>query len=73
MYVDNASWGAAAELARRVATAFADLPEVDTVALGGSQGNLVADAASDIDLYVHARGGEVPIEVRRDSRRTRAS
>lgn len=61
MQVNSAPRGPAIELARRVAAAFADLPEVDAVALGGSQGNLVADAASDIDLYVYARGGEVPI------------
>jgi predicted nucleotidyltransferase len=61
MHVDGAPRDAAVELARRVAAAFADLPEVDAVALGGSQANLVADEGSDIDLCVYARGGEVPI------------
>ena len=61
VHVNGAPREAAVELARRVAAAFADLPEVDAVALGGSQANLVADADSDIDLCVYARGGEVSI------------
>ena len=64
MDVDGGPREPAVELARRVAAAFAELPAVDAVALGGSQANLVADASSDIDLYVYARGGEVPIACR---------
>jgi hypothetical protein len=48
-------------LARRLGAAFADLREVEAVALGGSHANLVADAGSDIDLYVYAPGGEVAV------------
>jgi predicted nucleotidyltransferase len=48
-------------LARRLAAAFADVREVEAVALGGSHANLVADAGSDIDLYVYAPAGEIAI------------
>jgi len=39
-------------LARRLAGAYAAWPEVEAVALGGSQATGLADAGSDIDLYV---------------------
>jgi len=54
MSAGSASPEAAFELARRVAAAFAQVPEVDAVALGGSQANLVADPASDIDPFREA-------------------
>lgn len=43
-------------LARRIAAAFAALPSVEAVALGGSQAGGTVDAHSDIDLYVYATG-----------------
>lgn len=51
-------------LARRVANLFAERPEVEAVALGGSQGSR-RDAASDIDLYVYTRT-DIPLDVRND-------
>jgi hypothetical protein len=47
-----------------IAMAFQQWPEVEAVALGGSRVTGVADAGSDIDLYVYSRI-EVPISVRR--------
>ena len=44
----------AADLARRVAAAYAALPGVEAVALGGSRATGVAEAGSDIDLYVYS-------------------
>jgi predicted nucleotidyltransferase len=41
-------------LARRVAEAYAALPEVEAVALGGSQATGAAGPGSDVDLYVYA-------------------
>lgn len=41
------------DLARRVAAAFARLPEVRAVALAGSQSSGAAAAGSDVDLYVY--------------------
>ena len=52
-----------AELAKRVACLFADRPEVEAVALGGSLGGKHTDAASDIDLYVYTNT-DIPPEVR---------
>lgn len=57
---DDASPPALA-LARRLAAAFAEVHDVEAVALGGSRTNLVADVGSDIDLYVYAPGGEVSV------------
>jgi hypothetical protein len=48
-------------LARRLGAAFADVHDVEAVALGGSHANLVADAGSDIDVYVYVPGGEIAI------------
>jgi predicted nucleotidyltransferase len=45
----------AGEVARRIAAAYAELPEVVAVALGGSQATGAAGAGSDVDLYVYAR------------------
>lgn len=42
-------------LARNLADRFAALPEVEAVALGGSQSVDASDALSDIDLYVYTR------------------
>ena len=46
---------ASADIAIRVAAAFANLPEVVAVALAGSGVTGAADEQSDIDLYVYAR------------------
>jgi predicted nucleotidyltransferase len=51
-------------LARRVALRYAELPQVEAVALGGSRVSGSADASSDIDLYVYYRE-PVALEVRR--------
>jgi hypothetical protein len=40
-------------LARRVAAAYAALPEVEAVALGGSRASGLAGEGSDVDLYVY--------------------
>jgi hypothetical protein len=50
-------------LARRLAGLFAELEQVEAVALGGSLAAGTADAASDIDLYVYTRA-EVPLAAR---------
>jgi|CZKY01.1.fsa_nt_gi hypothetical protein len=42
-------------LAQRVALRYAELPQVEAVALGGSRASEAADASSDIDLYVFYR------------------
>jgi len=54
----------ASPLAESVAARFANFPQVRAIALAGSEGAGVADALSDIDLYVYA-GSEIPIEARR--------
>ena len=51
------------ELAQRVAASFAARPEVEAVALGGSLGGKISDAASDIDLYVYTYQ-DIPLEAR---------
>jgi hypothetical protein len=43
------------QVARSVASRFAALPEVEAVAMGGSQAAARADEGSDLDLYVYAR------------------
>jgi len=55
--------GEAGVLARRLAERYAAMPTVEAVALGGSRATGGADASSDLDLYVYARG-EVPAGVR---------
>lgn len=42
-----------ATLAGRVAERYGQLPQVEAVALAGSQTASVADASSDVDLYVY--------------------
>jgi hypothetical protein len=44
-------------LAGRLAGLFSALPQVEAVALSGSQAGGAADAGSDIDLYVYTRAG----------------
>ena len=61
----------APELAGTLARSYAELPEVEGVALGGSRATGVADGASDVDLYVYARG-EVPLARRAEVARARA-
>ncbi len=51
-------------LAQRVALRYAELPQVEAVALGGSRTSNAADASSDIDLYVYYREA-VSLETRR--------
>jgi hypothetical protein len=51
------------QLATRLAVLFGEWPQVVAVALGGSSAGGVADAASDIDLYVYTRG-ELPLSAR---------
>ena len=46
-----------------LAAAFAELPQVIAVALGGSRATGVADQTSDIDLYVYTTA-EVPVAFR---------
>lgn len=46
--------GAAESLALRTAAAYAGIPHVEAVALGGSRAGSVAEPGSDVDLYVYA-------------------
>src|SRR5580700_4262380 len=50
-------------IAKRVAGTFASLPQVEAVALAGSRSFELADAESDIDLYVYVTE-DIPLEVR---------
>jgi hypothetical protein len=50
-------------LARQLASLFAALPQVEAVALGGSQVGDSPDATSDIDLYVYTRAS-IPLAER---------
>lgn len=51
-------------LASKLAALFAGLPDVEAIALGGSQSNSsVADLTSDIDLYVYTRA-DIPVAER---------
>jgi predicted nucleotidyltransferase len=51
------------KLAKKVAARFERFPNVEAVALGGSQAGGVVDAASDIDLYIYVEDG-VPLSER---------
>jgi hypothetical protein len=51
------------DLARKLAARYGELPQVEAVALTGSLNTGVADAGSDIDLYVYLRG-DVPVTER---------
>jgi hypothetical protein len=50
-------------LAERVALQFASLPQVEAVAQAGSRSSELADAESDVDLYVYVTE-DIPLEVR---------
>ena len=50
-------------VARRVAAAFASLPQVEAVVLAGSRSSAFADPASDVDLYIYVTE-DIPLEVR---------
>jgi predicted nucleotidyltransferase len=52
-------------LVHRLVDLFAALPQIEAVALGGSQVDGTPDPASDIDLYVYTRT-EIPLAERRD-------
>ena len=51
------------ETAQAIAARFAEIRQVEAVALGGSLATGQADAHSDVDLYVFAKG-DIPVEVR---------
>lgn len=50
-------------LAQHIAVLLAELPQVQAIALSGSQGSQMHDHASDIDLYVYTTG-DIPVEQR---------
>jgi predicted nucleotidyltransferase len=50
-------------LAQRVADRFSQLPEVEAIAIAGSQATGVAGHASDIDLYIYSRV-DIPADAR---------
>jgi hypothetical protein len=50
-------------LARKVAQQFAALPQVQAIALGGSQASGALDAHSDIDLYIYSPE-IIPLDIR---------
>jgi hypothetical protein len=54
------------ELAQKTASLYAQLPQVQAIALGGSRGNgaQLSDGASDIDLYIYTQGN-IPLMERR--------
>lgn len=51
------------QVAERVAARFAHLPDVEAVAIGGSQASGAASALSDIDIYIYSHT-EIPRDVR---------
>ena len=53
----------ASDVARRLAGAFACLPQVEAVALSGSLVSDLPDANSDVDLYVYVTE-DIPLEIR---------
>jgi predicted nucleotidyltransferase len=55
MAKNHATSSSAEALAQRVALRYAELPQVEAVALGGSRAAGADDANSDIDLYVYFR------------------
>lgn len=50
-------------LAQKIGALFSALPQVEAIAVGGSQGSGTIDAASDIDLYVYTRA-DIPLSER---------
>lgn len=69
---NSVQFSTALALAQRVTQQFAQLPQVEAVALGGSQSASTADSASDVDLYVYCRepiGLDVRGRIAADARR----
>jgi predicted nucleotidyltransferase len=58
-------------LAKEIAARYGKLPQVEAVAIAGSQTSGTADQASDIDLYVYVRA-EIPLSARASIARTEA-
>jgi hypothetical protein len=54
-----------ASLARKLADLFADLPQVEAIAWGGSQIGGITDPSSDIDLYVYTQA-DIPLAIRQE-------
>lgn len=52
-----------ASLADHIAAQYGDLPQIQAVALGGSQATQASDLSSDLDLYVYWQN-QVPVEPR---------
>jgi hypothetical protein len=50
-------------LAHRLSDLFAELPQVEAVALGGSHSSQISDSRSDIDLYVYTLS-DIPLTAR---------
>lgn len=53
------------QLARHIAQRYSEVPQVETVALGGSLSAHTDDSGSDLDLYVYTRD-DIPRDVRAD-------
>lgn len=51
------------DLAQSIAAKFSILPQVEAIALGGSQGGKVADNFSDLDFYIYTHS-EISVELR---------
>jgi hypothetical protein len=60
---DNRNTASRLHLALNIAERYMQLPQVEAVALAGSQASDAADQDSDLDLYVYLRA-EIPIEAR---------
>ena len=63
MSAENSKPSVALGVAERVASQFASLPQVEAVAISGSQMSQFSDAESDVDLYVYVTQ-EVPLDER---------
>jgi predicted nucleotidyltransferase len=70
--ISNVKYQTAYELAKTIATAFAELPEVQAVLLGGSHATGKADETSDLDLYIYL-DKEIAVETRATIIKPRAS
>lgn len=60
---DNNNAASSLPLAHTIAERYGRLPQVEAVALGGSQSSGAADQGSDLDLYVYQRA-EIPVQIR---------